>query len=110
MYEWRHQVQNYIRKFKEFKRMAMRSDKTDTSSPDMVDLAAGIVKSRYLYNRPQDLILQMRIDRIARYAQPPCRSRDIVLAGLKRPPDFKTALPLNRRVLAFRTSPRHELP
>ncbi|MFD1747644.1 IS5 family transposase, partial [Rhizobium helianthi] len=30
MYKWRHLIENYFQKLKEFKRIAMRSDKTDT--------------------------------------------------------------------------------
>jgi transposase len=31
MYKWRHLIENFFGKLKEFKRIAMRSDKTDSS-------------------------------------------------------------------------------
>jgi hypothetical protein len=31
MYKWRHLIENYFCKLKEFKRIAMRADKTDQS-------------------------------------------------------------------------------
>jgi hypothetical protein len=46
MYKWRHLIENYVQKFKEFKGIAMRSDKTDTSYSAMINLCAGIVNSR----------------------------------------------------------------
>jgi transposase len=46
IYKWRHLVENFFCKLKEFKRIAMRSDKTDHSFGAMVNLAAAIVNSR----------------------------------------------------------------
>ena len=46
MYKWRHLIENYFQKLKEFKRIAMRSDKTDTSYSAMINLCAGIINSR----------------------------------------------------------------
>lgn len=46
MYKWRHLIENYFQKLKEFKRIAMRSDKTDTSYAAMISLCSAIIKSR----------------------------------------------------------------
>jgi len=46
VYKWRHLVENFFGKLKEFKRIAMRSDKTDTSFAAMVTLGAAIINSR----------------------------------------------------------------
>lgn len=46
MYKWRHLVENFFCKLKEFKRIAMRADKTDTSFAAMIHLAAAVINSR----------------------------------------------------------------
>ena len=46
MYKWRHLIENYFQKLKEFKRIAMRSDKTDTSYAAMISLCATIINSK----------------------------------------------------------------
>ena len=46
MYKWRHLIENYFQKLKEFKRIAMRSDKTDTSNAAMINICAAIINSR----------------------------------------------------------------
>ncbi len=46
MYKWRHLVENYFQKLKEFKRIAMRSDKTDTSYAAMICLCSALINSR----------------------------------------------------------------
>ncbi|MBS3025408.1 IS5 family transposase [Acidiphilium multivorum] len=46
IYEWRHLIENFFAKFKEFKRIAMRSDKTDQSFSAMIYLAAATINSR----------------------------------------------------------------
>ena len=38
MYKWRHLIENYFCKLKEFKRIAMRSCKTDTSFEAMIEV------------------------------------------------------------------------
>lgn len=45
-YKWRHLIENFFCKLKEFKRIAMRSDKTDTSFSAIIHLAAAIINSR----------------------------------------------------------------
>jgi len=45
-YKWRHLVENYFQKLKEFKRIAMRSDKTDESFSAMIYLAAATINAR----------------------------------------------------------------
>ena len=46
IYKWRHLIENFFCKLKEFKRLAMRSDKTDTSFAAMIYLGAAIINSR----------------------------------------------------------------
>ena len=46
MYKWRHLIENFFCKLKEFKRIAMRADKTDQSFAAMIYLAAAIINSR----------------------------------------------------------------
>jgi len=46
MYKWRHLIENYFQKLKEFKRIAMRSDKTDTSYAAMVSLSSALINSK----------------------------------------------------------------
>jgi transposase len=45
-YKWRHLIENFSCKLKEFKRVAMRSDKTDQSFSAMIHLAAAVINSR----------------------------------------------------------------
>jgi transposase len=46
MYKWRHLIENFFCKLKEFKRIAMRSDKTDESFAAIINLAAAVINSR----------------------------------------------------------------
>ena len=46
VYKWRHLIENFFGKLKEFKRIAMRSDKTDTSFSAVIYLAAAVIISR----------------------------------------------------------------
>jgi len=46
VYKWRHLVENFFCKLKEFKRIAMRSDKTDRSFSAMIHLSAAVIHSR----------------------------------------------------------------
>ncbi|KXU32998.1 transposase [Sphingobium sp. AM] len=46
MYKWRHLIENFFSKLKEFKRIAMRACKTDQSFSAMIYLAAAIINSR----------------------------------------------------------------
>jgi transposase len=46
VYRWRHLIENFFCKIKEFKRIAMRSDKTDRSFSAMIHLVAAIIHSR----------------------------------------------------------------
>jgi len=46
MYKWRHLIENFFCKLKEFKRIAMRADKTDQSFAAMIHLAAAVINSR----------------------------------------------------------------
>jgi len=46
MYKWRHLIENFFGKLKEFKRIAMRADKTDQSFSAIIHLAAAVINSR----------------------------------------------------------------
>ena len=46
IYKWRHLIENFFGKLKEFKRIAMRSDKTDQSFNAIIHLAAAVINSR----------------------------------------------------------------
>jgi transposase len=46
MYKWRHLVENFFCKLKEFKRIAMRADKTDASFRAIIHLAAAVINSQ----------------------------------------------------------------
>ena len=45
IYKWRHLIENFFCRLKEFKRIAMRSDKTDESYAAMIHLAAAVIGS-----------------------------------------------------------------
>ena len=44
--KWRHLIENFFAKLKEFKRIAMRSDKTDRSFAAMIHLVTAVIHSR----------------------------------------------------------------
>ena len=46
MYKWRHLIENFFCRLKEFKRIAMRSDKTDSSFSAIIHLAAAVENAR----------------------------------------------------------------
>jgi transposase len=46
LYKWRHLIENFFCKLKEFKRIAMRADKTDQSFNAIIHLAASVINSR----------------------------------------------------------------
>ena len=46
MYKWRHLIENFFCKLKEFKRIAMRADKTDQSFAAIIHLAVAVIHSR----------------------------------------------------------------
>jgi transposase len=46
MYRWRHLIENFFGRLKEFKRIAMRADKIDRSFASMIHLAAAVNNSR----------------------------------------------------------------
>lgn len=46
MYKWRHLIENFFCKLKEFKRIAMRACKTDQSFSAMIYIAAAVINSR----------------------------------------------------------------
>ena len=46
VYKWRHLIENFFCKLKEFKRIALRSDKTDQSFAAMIYNTAAFINSR----------------------------------------------------------------
>ncbi|MFK4723628.1 transposase [Bradyrhizobium niftali] len=46
MYKWRHLIENFFGRLKEFKRIAMRAEKTDQSFASMIHIAAAVIDSR----------------------------------------------------------------
>jgi transposase len=46
LYKWRHLIENFFGKLKEYKRIAMRADKTDDSFKSAIYLAAAVIQSR----------------------------------------------------------------
>jgi transposase len=46
LYKWRHLIENFFGKLKEFKRIAMRADKTDSSFSSAIYLVAAVIHSR----------------------------------------------------------------
>ena len=46
LYKWRHLIENFFGKLKEFKGIAMRACKTDTSFEAMIYVCSGIINSR----------------------------------------------------------------
>jgi len=46
VYKWRHLIENFFCKLKEFKKIAMRSDKTVTSFTAMTYATAAVINSR----------------------------------------------------------------
>lgn len=46
MYKWRHLVENFFCKLKEFKRIAMRACKTDQSFKALIYLCSAVINSR----------------------------------------------------------------
>jgi transposase len=46
IYKWRHLIENFFCKLKEFKRIAMRADKTDESFAAMIYIASAVINSR----------------------------------------------------------------
>jgi transposase len=46
LYKWRYLIENFRCKLKDFKRKAMRADKTDESFSAIIHLAAAVIKSR----------------------------------------------------------------
>ena len=45
-YRWRHLIENFFQKLKDFRRLAMRYEKTDTCFSAMIHACAGLINSR----------------------------------------------------------------
>jgi transposase len=52
MYKWRHLIENFFGRLKEFKRIAMRACKTDQSFASMIHLVAAVINSRCIPTGP----------------------------------------------------------
>ncbi|MEG2468787.1 MAG: hypothetical protein RSB86_15475 [Comamonas sp.] len=46
VYKWRHLIENFFCKLKEFKRIALRSDKIDSSFAAVITLVPAVIYSR----------------------------------------------------------------
>lgn len=46
VYKWRHRIENYFDKLKEYKRIALRACKTDSSFAAMIHASAAVIQSR----------------------------------------------------------------
>ena len=46
MYQWRHLIENFFAKLKEFKAIAMRAEKTDRNFRSMIALVAAVLRTR----------------------------------------------------------------
>ena len=46
IYKWRHLIENFFSKLKEFKRIAIRSEKTDESFEAVIYTCAAVINSR----------------------------------------------------------------
>lgn len=46
VYKWRHLIENFFGKLKDFKRIAMRSEKTDQSFAAMIYLTTAVINAR----------------------------------------------------------------
>ncbi len=46
IYKWRHLIENFFGKLKEFKRIAMRADKTDEAFAAIIYLCSAVINSR----------------------------------------------------------------
>ena len=46
IYKWRHLIENFFAKLKEFKAIAMRCEKTDKNYKAMINLCAAVINSR----------------------------------------------------------------
>ena len=46
MYKWRHQIENYFAKIKEFRAIATRYDKTVAGFGALINLVAGVIAAR----------------------------------------------------------------
>ena len=52
IYKWRHLIENFFCKLKEFKRIALRACKTDTSFSAMIHLCSAFINSRSISTGP----------------------------------------------------------
>ena len=46
VYKWRHRIENYFGKLKEYKRIALRACRTDSSFAAMIHAGAAVIQSR----------------------------------------------------------------
>ena len=54
MYKWRQLIENFFGKLKDFKRIAMRADKTDTSFEAMIYLCVAMINGKSFSTHPSE--------------------------------------------------------
>jgi hypothetical protein len=60
MYKWRHLIENLFSKLREFKRIALRAEKTDQSFAAVIHLAAPVINSRSSPTDPSRVLKKLR--------------------------------------------------
>ncbi len=53
IYKWRHLIENFFGKLKEFTRIALRSDKTDQSFTAMIYACSAVINSKSISTNPR---------------------------------------------------------
>ena len=55
IYKWRHLIENFFGKLKEFTRIALRSDKTDQSFTAMIYACSAVINSKSISTNPRNI-------------------------------------------------------
>jgi len=53
MYKWRHLIENFFCDLKDFRRIALRTDKTDTSFAAIINVCAALLNSKRISTDPR---------------------------------------------------------
>ena len=56
IYKWRHLIENFFGKLKEFTRIALRSDKTDQSFTAMIYACSAVINSKSISTNPKRIL------------------------------------------------------
>lgn len=56
MYKWRHLIENFFCDLKDFRRIALRTDKTDTSFAAIINVCAALLNSKRISTDPTSLV------------------------------------------------------